>query len=243
MLAPTSYGAAGAVAPCPITVTGEERVRSIRDMPTSAGGFMRRSSLAVTIGAVLVSTTPSESATVRTYETTRIVERTTAGPTGQIRHVPAESTAEAILEIRRRSGLTWEELGDLFDVSRRSVHHWASGKPVSAKHDRMIRRILAIVRHLDRGNQTGARARLLALDDATGVSTFDLLKQGRFDEAAARLRVVSAPENRRLPLSRSAQDARRPQAPASLLEADQDRPDIPAKARAIRAARPSKNMV
>lgn len=239
MLVPSSCAAA----PRPITVTGEEQICSIRDMPTSAGGTMRRSSLAFTIGAILVSTTPSESATFRTYEAPRIVERTSTGPVGQIRHVPAESTAEAILEIRRRSGLTWEELGDLFGVSRRSIHHWASGRSVSARHDRMIRRILVIVRHLDRGNQIGARARLLALDDATVVSTFDLLKQGRFDEAAARLGVVSVPENRRLPLSRRAQDARRPQAPTSLLEADQDRPDIPAKARAIRAARPSKNMV
>ena len=242
MLVPSSYAAAGAAAPRPITVAGEEQVCSIRDMPTSAGGTMRRSSLAFTIGVMLTSTTPSESATFRTCEAPRIVERTSAGPIGQIRHVPAESTAEAILEIRRRSGLTWEEIGDLFDVSRRSVHHWASGKPVSAGNDQMIRRILAAVRRLDPSSQTGARTQLLAVDDATGVSTFDLLKQGRFDEAAVRLGVLSAPENRRLPLSRRAQDARRPQAPTSLLEADQDRPDIPAKARAIRAARPSKNM-
>ena len=243
MLAPSSYAADGAVAPRPITVTGEERVCSIRDMPTSAGGSMRRSSLAVTIAAMLVSTTPSESATASTYETLRLVERTTAGPTGQIRHVPAESTAEAILEIRRRSGLTWEELGDLFDVSRRSVHHWASGKPASARHDRVIRRILAGVRHLDRGSQASARARLLAVNEATGLSTFDLLKDGRFDEATARLGVVSAPENRRIPLSRRAQDARRPRTPASLLEAEQERPDMPAKARTVRAARTAKNMV
>lgn len=37
-----------------------------------------------------------------------------------------------------------------------------------------------------------------------------------------------------------AQDARRPQAPALLLEAEQERPDVPAKARTARAKRTPK---
>ena len=208
---------------------------------TSAGGPMQRSGyrspIAVTIAAVLTTTAPRESATASTYELPRIVERTSTGPVGQIWHVPAESTAQAILEIRRRSGLTWEEIGDLFDVSRRSVHHWASGKPVSAGNDQMIRRILAAVRRLDPSSQTGARAQLLAVDDATGVSTFDLLKNGRFDEVMMRLKVVQAPGRRRIPLSRKAQDARRPPAPAFLLEAERERPEPPSKARVVRAVR------
>src|SRR6185503_7037508 len=34
----------------------------------------------------------------------------------------------AIMEIRRLSGMTWEQLANLFEVSRRTVHFWASGK-------------------------------------------------------------------------------------------------------------------
>ena len=148
-----------------------------------------------------------------------------------------ENTAEAVMEIRRRSGLTWEELGDLFNVSRRSVHHWANSKPVASGHYRMIRRMLAAIRHLDRGNQLGTRAVLLAVNQATGESTLDLLKAGRFDEARSCVADDWKSKPHRTPLSRAALNARRPPAPVLLLLAEQDRPDIPAKARAFRPKR------
>ena len=163
--------------------------------------------------------------------------RAAAGPAAQFDYMPSESTAEAVMEIRRRSGLTWQELAELFEVSRRSVHHWANGNPVSAGRERTIRRMLAALRHLDRGDRAGTRAMLLAVDQATGVSTLDLLKAGRFEEATARVEGVRAPKPNRTPLSSAAQDARRPPAPALLLGAEQDRPDIPAKARTVRARR------
>jgi hypothetical protein len=50
----------------------------------------------------------------------------------------------------------------------------------------------------------------------------------------------SARRPRLTPLSRKAQEARRPPPPALLLEAEQDRPDIPAKARAVTAVRTTK---
>jgi transcriptional regulator with XRE-family HTH domain len=203
---------------------------------------MYRPKLETTIAAaaLLVITGLSGSATTSTYELPRSFERTVAGPAGHIEQLPTDSTAEAILEIRRRSGLTWEELGDLFDVSRRSVHHWASGKSVSAKHDQAIRRILAAIRHLDQESQANTRALLLAINNATGVSTFDLLKEGRFDDAMAGVIGVRAPEYSRVPLSSNARDTRRPQPPMFLLEAEQERPVLPAKARVGRAVRAPK---
>ena len=163
--------------------------------------------------------------------------RAAAGPAAQFDYIPSESTAESVLEIRRRSGMTWQELAELFGVSRRSIHHWANGKPVSAGRERTIRRMLAALRHLDRGDRAGTRAMLLTIDQATGVSTLDLLKAGRFQQATARVEGVRTPEPSRTPLSSAAQDARRPPAPALLLEAEQDRPDTPAKARAVRTRR------
>lgn len=114
------------------------------------------------------------------------VGRTAAGPDGEI-PVPEKSTVLAIMEIRRLSGLTWEELGTLFDVSRRSIHNWANGKRVSAGNDQMISRMLAAIRHLDQGDQADTRALLLTVDQTTGFSTLDLLKKGRFDEAVSRV--------------------------------------------------------
>ena len=166
--------------------------------------------------------------------------RAAAGPAAQFDYMPTESTAEAIMEIRRRSGLTWQELAELFEVSRRSAHHWANGNPVSAGRERTIRRMLAAIRHLDRGSQVDTRALLLAVDQATGVSTLDLLKTGRFDDATARVAGGRAPVPHRVPLLSDVQDARRPPAPALLLGAEQDRPDVPARARTARPKRTPK---
>ncbi len=185
-----------------------------------------------------VTTPLSGWAALNTHKVPHPVERTTAGPPGQIRFAPAESTAEAVLEIRRRSGLTWEEMSDLLDVSRRSIHHWASGKSVSARRERALRRALAAIRRLDRGDQAGTRARLLAVDHSTGLSVLDMMREGRFDEITARTEEARPPAPLRVPLSREAQKARRPPSPPFLLEAKQDRPDIPARARAVRAVRP-----
>lgn len=170
----------------------------------------------------------------------RCTERTTTGPAGQIGQMNPESVAEAVMEIRRRSGLTWEELGDLFNVSLRSVHHWANGKPVSAKNGQMIRKMLAALRDLDRGNQKHTRTLLLTTDECRGISTFELLRGGQFLEATRRVEGVPTVEPRSAPLSDSAREARRPPSPTLLLEAEQERPDIPANARAARPRRASK---
>ena len=216
---------------------------------TSALGSMYRFALGAGPAAMLIATTLPGSATANTYPQgsmpmwatiTPYTERTAAGPTGQIDFMPAESAAEAIMEIRRRSGLTWEELGDLFDVSRRSVHHWANGKSLASRHDRMIRKMLAAVRHLDQGDQVATRSLLLAVDHVRGSSTLDLLKDGRFDEAVGRIEGVLAPEPQRIPLSSTSWVARRPQAPVLLLEAEQERPDIPAQVCTVRPKRTPK---
>ena len=214
-------------------------LRDVQNAPTSAAGPMRRTGLAVTIAGILVTSPPSGSATSNTYEMPRPVERTTTGPSGQIQYVPAESTAEAILEIRRRSGLTWEEMSDLFNVSRRSIHHWANGKPPSARHERVLRQALAAIRGLDRGDQTGTRARLLAVDYPAGLSALDMMREGRFDEIMARAEGVRTSKRLRVPLSQEAREARRPPPPMLLLEAEQGRSDVPGKARAVRGVRTS----
>ena len=223
-------------------------LRGTPDRHTSALGSMRPSRLDADFPTVLIATPWPEGAIVNTCPQGSMtmwtivaphVERTAANPAGCFDFLlgPAESTAEAIMEIRRRSGLTWQELGELFDVSRRSIHHWANGKPVSAGNDRTIRRMLAAIRHLDRGSQRDTRAQLLSVDQVTGVSPLDLLQAGRFDDATARVPGDRTPEPHRVPLSLAARDGRRPPAPTLLLQAEQDRPDIPARARTVRPKR------
>ena len=224
-------------------------VHDIPEATTSAMGSMNGIWRDTDSVVLLIPTALSGPATANTYSQdlmtswatiAQCAERTATGPIGQIDHVPAESTSESIMEIRRRSGLTWEELGDLFGVSRRSVHHWANGKPVNANHDRTIRRMLAAVRYLDRGNREGTRAVLLTVDENIGVSRFDLLREGRFYEAVGSIAGAPEIEHQRTPLADTAWNERRLQAPALLLEAEQGRPDIPAKARAVRPKRTPK---
>ena len=229
---------------------------ALREAPhvrTSALGCMNRpfSDTAletVTIGTagaglttVTANTDPQGS--VATWVTLVSSGKSTASePTGKLLYplLSSQTTGEAIMEIRRLSGLTWEELADLFDVSRRSVHHWANGKSVTARHGRTIHSMLAAIRHLDRGDQVGTRALLLTIDQATGLSTLDLLKDGLFDEAMGRVESIQALKPQRTPLSRVAQDARRPPSPVLLLGANQEQPEIPAKVRTVRAKRPPK---
>ena len=224
-------------------------LQDTREASTSAAGSIHGVALEAARAALLITTSLSGPATANTHglgsmamwaNIALCAERTATGPIGRIGELSAESGAEAILEIRRRSGLTWEELGDLFEVSRRSVHHWANGKPMSARHDRMIRRMLSAVRHLDRGDRERNRAVLLNIDNGMSVSKFDLLRDGRFAEAMGGADSVPELELQRIPLSSIAWEVRQPQAPALLLEAEQDRPEIPAKARAVRPKRTSK---
>lgn len=52
----------------------------------------------------------------------------------------------ALAEIRRRAALTWDQVAAFFKVSRRAVHHWASGQRLSVENDAQVRGLLALVR-------------------------------------------------------------------------------------------------
>ena len=179
----------------------------------------------------------AEPGTIAGYTIHRTTDATSSYLKPHLEAIPSETTAEAILEIRRRGGLTWEEIGNLFQVSRRSVHNWANGRPTTAQHEHSIRQALSVIRRLDQGSQAKNRSRLLA-GLSWGPSLFDLLKAGRFQQAAAQLAPTPVPELQRLPLSPDAQEARRPPTPGQLLEAEREPPHISAsKTRAANALR------
>ena len=149
----------------------------------------------------------------------------------------AEATRKAVSELRRITGLTWKQLAGLFGVSRRSVHFWASGKPLNAGNHERLMRVLDVVRDADRGSARSTREALLAARD--GATALDLLTDQRFREARAALgrgRKRSAPVL--TPLSAAARSARRPLPPEDLFDAKSDRVHHePGRARAARTAR------
>lgn len=132
----------------------------------------------------------------------------------------SRSFTDAVLEVRRRSGLTWEQLASLFGVDRRSVHLWASGRPLSAQNGERLGRILAVVRGADRGTPSATKA-WLSTPGPSGRTRLELLREGRFDQIDMPGSPVASPRPR--PLSATAKAARAPQSPESLVEARSER--------------------
>ncbi len=119
----------------------------------------------------------------------------------------------AIAELRRRSGLTWEQIARLFGVARRSVHFWASGKALNVANEERLHRILAVVRYIDRGTAQATRSALMTvLSD--GMIPLDLLAEDKFEEVKERLGAGSQPlVPPRTPLSADSQAMRMPLSP------------------------------
>ena len=204
---------------------------------TSAPGSTHPYEIDVEFATVLLANLLPAPTTSGTLKVPCSIKHATSNLIGQILPAATESTSQAIFEIRRRSGLTWEELGDLFNVSRRSIHHWANGKSPSISHEQVIRRMLTAIRRLDQSSQQRTRTYLLIVDESTKFSKFEMLKEGHFEEAVASVENTQAQANYSAPLSQDIWNARQPHSSILYLEAEQDRPETPGKARTIRPFR------
>ena len=95
---------------------------------------------------------------------------------------PSFQVRSAIHELRRLSGLTWENLADVLGATRRSLHFWANGSAINSLNEARVRDLLVAIRALDRGNATENRQLLLTpVED--GKTVADLLRTGSFAEA------------------------------------------------------------
>lgn len=194
---------------------------------TGFGGIRERVpplSVIVVSGALSVSGTSSAEPT-RLWEAPYVHEsEATASGLAWEQHsiADAETTRQAISELRRVSGLTWEQLGELFEVSRRSVHFWASGKPLNAGNEQRLMEVLDVVRAADRGDARSTRAALFEVRD--GTTAFALLTAERFEDARAILGTGAARAKPALvELSAAAKAARKPLPPEDLVDAQHDR--------------------
>lgn len=149
-------------------------------------------------------------------------------------------TQKAINEIKRLTGLTWEQLAKLFNVSRRTLHFWASGKRLNSFNEEQLNLLLDTIRYIDRGSASLNRNLLLVpLED--GMLPFDLLVSGKYQEIKNILGSGNAPQRPKLnPLSEDALNLRRPLSPENLIDALQD-PIKPIR-REARRSRPAKSV-
>ena len=203
-------------------------------------GFRDNASFSVIVvsGALSISGTSSAEPT-KVWEAPYLheLDATATGPGWGLGEQQSETTRKAISELRRISGLTWEQLGQLFEVSRRSVHFWASGKPLNSANEERLMRVLDVVRSADRGSARSTRAALL--DASGGTTPFDMLVAQRFEEARAAL---GRGAGRRAPsltkLSPTAKAERKPLPPEVLFDVKSERVHRePGRARAARTMR------
>jgi DNA-binding transcriptional regulator YiaG len=131
---------------------------------------------------------------------------------------PVRLSQQAVNELRKLSGLTWEQLAHLFDVSRRSVHFWASGQPLAVAHEEKLNRILDAVQYISLGSASLNRSLLMGLGK-DGRSYLELLAAGEYAQVKRLLGVGTAhPKPQLAPLAA----ARIPANPADLVDALQD---------------------
>lgn len=69
-----------------------------------------------------------------------------------------------VRELRDRSGLTWDQLARLLQVSRRSLHHWAAGGRVNSAHHEAIVALLGKVNELAGSNAEERKAEIFSVD-------------------------------------------------------------------------------
>lgn len=190
---------------------------------TSAAGAMpalRQVREPVLVGIMLVGLGTSSAHTLPEEplrQTSPSVDQTTAGASA----APATPTSTAIAELRRIAGLTWDQLARLFQVSRRSVHFWASGKPMAPTNEEHLQRVLAVVRKIDRGS-VGANRTVLLGACQDGSIPFDLLIARDYDRVLTLLGRGKARRASLPKLSQEARAARTPRPPEELVDALQD---------------------
>ena len=130
---------------------------------------------------------------------------------------PVLDPAEALSELRRLTGLTWEQLARVFGVARRSLHYWASGRPMNAANLEKLYELLEVLRQVDRGTAAENRGALLA--ERAGTRPCELLAEGRYD---AFLALIGPGPGRRAPrlppLSRKARESRMPLPPTESVD-------------------------
>ncbi|WP_294642572.1 helix-turn-helix domain-containing protein [uncultured Aureimonas sp.] len=129
-------------------------------------------------GIVLVSYTSSRGLPVSPGHVAR-----TADSAGENAVAVAEPAFGEIGEIRTLSGLTFDQLATVMGVQRRSIHNWMAGGNVRPSHRERLGRVLAVLRHVDRGSAR-ENANLLLAPVAAGATGLDMLRDGRFEELA-----------------------------------------------------------
>ena len=174
------------------------RERSVSAPFALAFGFAMATSSAVGAtlpGVPFTTTAVMELSQVPTRDVSMLLDQTTSGlprlDSAQSNEISA-SLAQRIAELRALTGLTTDQVGRLFGVSRRSVHNWINGNAMAPQHEERAAKILSIVHALPGATPTERRAALL--DSTHGTSLFHQLVASRGEGVPLQNAGVSARE-------------------------------------------------
>jgi transcriptional regulator with XRE-family HTH domain len=100
------------------------------------------------------------------------------------------SDQEEIRWVKENSGLTWDQLGKVFGVSRRAVHLWANGGRMNEANAGVLRRFAAEVASHQAGTPEQTRSALLAHD------VVDAFRRAQVRSAGGSIGSAFAPEEK-----------------------------------------------
>jgi DNA-binding transcriptional regulator YiaG len=82
------------------------------------------------------------------------------------------TTRNLVVELKERADITWEQLAKALGVSRRAVHHWASGGRMASGNEESVMRLMGAVDaiHAAESDDSTRRRAVLAAVDAMRTS-------------------------------------------------------------------------
>ena len=97
--------------------------------------------------------------------------------------IAAHSDRKEVAWVKEHAGLTWDQLGKVFGVSRRAIHLWSNGGRLNEPNARRLREFGALIRRLETDLGPAAspetvRGRLLEVE-SDGLSLIDRLRRER----------------------------------------------------------------
>jgi hypothetical protein len=162
-------------------------------------------------------------------------QQTTVVPDTALLFYESSESPPSINELKKLSGLTWEQIAKIFNVSRRSIHFWASGKKLSPFNTECLNRFVMTLRYIDRGSADVNRSLLLESHQGSDIP-LNLLKDGKFNEVKRILgKGNSVIRGKTKQLSVEATESRRPPSPKDLVSTldDSIQLDVPRSRPAI----------
>ena len=111
-------------------------------------------------------------------------------PISSAERAPEPKRPDWVNEIRRLSGLTWEQLADVLGVTRRTLHNWSNGLPMSRSHEQRLAQTRSVLRAIDRGSASENRATLLA-PTPDGETLLDLLSREDYKSVLTQAGTIS----------------------------------------------------